>query len=69
MEMSFVLGLFLIAIGVFLSSLEEKKVRNGNLISCTDRDNPHVWGLNAAGELECRVCYKNPGLLSDEENK
>jgi len=69
MEMFFILGLFLVAIGVFLGSIEEKKFRNGNLISCTDRDEVHKWRWNAFGDLECSVCYKIAGRSSEEEEQ
>jgi hypothetical protein len=58
MNMFLVFGVFMLAIGVFLNSIDEKKFRNGNLISCTDKDEEHKWRWNAFNELECGVCYK-----------
>lgn len=66
--MFLVLGLFMIAIGLFLSGVDEKKFRNGNIISCADRDLPHKWRKNAKNEIECSVCYRIAGKRdSDEE--
>lgn len=55
--MFLVLGIFLVAIGLFLSGMDEKKFRNGNLVSCADRDLPHKWRKNAKNDIECSVCY------------
>ena len=67
MNMLFVFGIFMLAIGVFLSSVNEKKFRNGNLISCTDLDLTHNWRWNAQNELECSVCYRIAGQSRDDE--
>lgn len=65
--MILVVGLFLIAIGVFLNSLDEKKFRNGTVISCSDLEIPHNWAYNAKNELECKNCYTVAGRIEKDE--
>lgn len=66
MDMILVIGLFLIAIGIFLRNFDEKNFRNGNMISCSDLEIPHKWAYNAKNELECKNCYKVAGRIETD---
>lgn len=69
MEMILIIGIFLLVIGVFLSGIDEKKFRNGNLISCIDRDELHKWRKNVNGDVECSVCYRAAGAREDNNGE
>lgn len=68
MDLLLILGLFLVVIGLATKEIDEKKVRRGKLISCTDLEEAHEWVYNAKNELECRTCYAIAGERADEEN-
>lgn len=68
MDLLLILGLFLVVIGLATKEIDEKKVRRGKLISCTDLEETHEWVYNAKNELECRTCYAIAGERADEEN-
>lgn len=63
--MIMVIGLFLIAIGVFLNSLDEKKFLRGPVVMCDDLDLPHNWGYNKKNVMICRHCGHIAGHNSE----
>jgi len=67
MSMILVIGVFLIAIGVFLNSLDEKNFRPHNVITCGDLDLPHNWGYDKKNVMFCRHCGQVAGQNNNKE--
>ena len=57
MEMFLVFGVFFLVFGIFLWSMEEKKIREHKIFTCVDIGIQHDWAYNYRNELQCRSCY------------